>query len=97
MYSIKYHRLVLEKDFKRLNLAEKRKIASAIAKKLSISPERFGKPLTGDLKGLYRLRVDPWRIIYRIKKTEITVLVLCVGMRKDLKVYLEMAKRIGIV
>lgn len=47
-------------------------------------PRRFGKALTGGLAGLWRYRVQDYRIICQIKESEITVLVLNIGNRKDI-------------
>lgn len=48
------------------------------------NPERFGKALKAELKGLWRYRVDDYRIICHITKTEMTVLVVAVGNRKNI-------------
>lgn len=94
MYKIVYHKLVLSKDFKKISKTDQRKILRAIHKKLYLSPDTFGKPLRGDLEGYYRLRIDHYRVIYRIKKKEVIVIVIHVGLRKDLLVYIETAKRL---
>lgn len=47
-------------------------------------PRRFGKALTGGLAGLWRYRVQDYRIICQIKDSEITVLVLSVGNRREI-------------
>ena len=96
MFKIFYHKLVLTKDFKKLSDAEKRKIIKAIKQKLEYNPEDFGKPLTGDLKGYYRLRVDFYRIIYRIDKGRVIVFIVKIGLRKNMEAYLEASKRIRI-
>lgn len=48
-------------------------------------PERLGEPLREDKKGLWRYRVEDYRIICRIEKEAIIVLVLKTGHRS--KVY----------
>jgi mRNA-degrading endonuclease RelE of RelBE toxin-antitoxin system len=96
MFKIKYHKLVLSEDFKRLPIADVKRIVKTVDKKLSLAPEIFGKKLSGNLQRFYRLRLDPYRIVYCINKREITVLVVCIGLRKDLTVYLEMAKRLRL-
>ena len=48
-------------------------------------PRRFGRPLTGDLKGLWRYRVGDYRIVAKIEDDRFIVLVLTVGHRS--KVY----------
>ncbi|MBD3331111.1 hypothetical protein GF354_06350 [Candidatus Peregrinibacteria bacterium] len=96
MYKVYYHKLVLKEDFKNLSISDQRKIVKAIRKKLSKDPEAFGKPLKKELKGYYRLRVGFYRIIYRIEKKKVVVYIIKIGLRKDLKVYLESAKRLGL-
>ena len=51
---------------------------------VSEDPRRFGKALTGGLAGLWRYRVQDYRIICQIKDAEITVLVLNIGNRRDI-------------
>lgn len=95
MYQILLHPLVLKVDFKKIPKGDVRKIIQTINKKLRFQPEIFGKPLTGELRGYYRLRFDPYRIVYRIEKAKITVFVIHVGLRKDFLVYIEAARRLG--
>jgi mRNA interferase RelE/StbE len=51
----------------------------------SSDPMHFAKPLKGELKGLYRFRIDDYRVIFRKDhKGNITILlVLRIGNRKD--------------
>ena len=46
-------------------------------------PRRFGKPLSRELAGLWRYRIQNCRIICNIEDQKLTVLVLSVGHRKD--------------
>ncbi|MBU2509388.1 type II toxin-antitoxin system mRNA interferase toxin, RelE/StbE family [Patescibacteria group bacterium] len=66
-------------------------IAQRIAKKLkeyraSQKPMNYSKPLSGDLRGLYRFRVGNYRVIFQ--KTAngklVVLLVLRVKHRKDI-------------
>ena len=41
------------------------------------------KPLKGDFKGLYRLKLRTYRVIYQKKNDKLVVLVLRVSHRKD--------------
>ncbi|MFM2381835.1 MAG: hypothetical protein RLZZ76_602 [Candidatus Parcubacteria bacterium] len=43
----------------------------------------LGKALKGELKGIYSLRVWPFRILYRIEKRKLIVLILSIPHRKD--------------
>jgi mRNA interferase RelE/StbE len=48
------------------------------------NPRRWGKPLHGEKRELWRYRVGDYRLICDIQDEKITVLVLEVGHRKDL-------------
>nr|WP_137154523.1 type II toxin-antitoxin system RelE/ParE family toxin [Rhizobium sp. FKL33] len=43
----------------------------------------MGKPLTGDLGGLWRYRVGDYRIICELRDAQLFVLVVTVDHRKD--------------
>ena len=81
MYNITFSKVAL-KFFKKLNKIDQEKIG----KKIEILKEfpKQGKPLSGNLKGLWRLRVDKFRIIYQIKDNELIVFVLNIGNRKNI-------------
>ena len=97
MHTIVFHELVTRKDFAKINLTDRQRIVAVIEKKLIFNPEIFGKPLQGKLKGCFRLRIDPYRIVYTINKNQVTVFIIKIGLRKDLIVYIEAAKRLGLV
>ena len=97
MYTILYHKSVWERDYKSLNEAEKRKITKYINQRLTTYPEKYGKALIGNMKGYHRLRVDSFRVIYRINKSEITVFIVQVGFRRNAEVYIQAAKRLGLI
>lgn len=97
MYRIVLHKAVIENDLTKLNKSEQDKILNSIYKKLTIAPEKFGKPLSGQLKGYFKLRVSDYRVIYEIKKKEIVVLVFKIGQRKDSIVYKEAVKRLKLI
>ena len=46
-------------------------------------PRRFGKPLTGDLKGLWRYRVGNYRIVAAIEDDRFVVVVVTIGHRRE--------------
>jgi mRNA interferase RelE/StbE len=46
-------------------------------------PRRFGKPLRRNLAGLWRYRVEDYRLICRVEDDRVVVLVLQVGHRRD--------------
>ncbi len=47
-------------------------------------PRRFGKPLRRNLAGLWRYRVEKYRLICRFEENRLVVLVLKVGHRREI-------------
>lgn len=82
MYSVQYLDSVKE-DLRGLQKSVKEKIRKAIERKLMLNPIEFGKPLQYSLKGLRRLRVEDYRIIYQIDLDSKTVLIVKIGHRKE--------------
>jgi mRNA interferase RelE/StbE len=56
----------------------------AIEQKLTSSPIEFGKPLQYSLKGLRRLRVGDYRLIFQIELAKRIVLVVKIGHRREI-------------
>ena len=83
MYRIDYLEQV-RKDLKPISKSDKQKIRSAIESKLSSNPIEFGKPLQYSLKGLRRLRVGDYRVIFQIDQTNKVVLVIKIGHRREI-------------
>ncbi len=50
--------------------------------RLVVDPGR-GKPLQLTLKGLRSWRTGEWRIVYRASETELEILIVAVGHRRD--------------
>ncbi len=94
MWQIKLHPLVLREDLKSIDPHEQKIILKAIHKKLSHDPEAYGKALGGGFAGYWRLRVEDYRVIYRIVKDEVVVLAVKVGIRKDDRIYQEFFARL---
>jgi mRNA interferase RelE/StbE len=82
VYKIEYLSSVRE-DFSSISKTNKEQIRKAIEKKLATNPIEFGKPLQYSLKGLRRLRVGDYRIIFKIEEEEKTVLIVKVGHRRE--------------
>jgi mRNA interferase RelE/StbE len=70
----------VERDLKRLDRQEARKILNRIEGELGGNPDK-GEPLKGVYQGLYRYRIGDYRVIYA--KTVDGVLVLRIGHRRD--------------
>ena len=86
---MKYKLLFLKEaaeEFKKLDKAVQRIIKEKL-EILAQNPELLKnniKPLKGKYKGLYRLRVGNYRVVYRLNKEEITILIIRIGHRKDI-------------
>lgn len=94
MWSVLFHPLVLKEDFKDIAPRDQKTIFKQVIKKLSIAPEAYGKPLSGELHGYRSLRIGDFRAIYRIYKDRIEVIVIKIGIRRDMKVYEEFLLRL---
>lgn len=86
VYSIRIKRSAA-KDLKRIPVADRRKVAAAIDD-LAHRPLR-GRVLKGGLRGLRRVRVGRYRVIYEVQNEALIVLVVRVGARD--KAYRETA------
>lgn len=75
----------VEKDLKKLGYPAQKKIIKYLKEKIApaYNPCLFGKPLTGNLSGLWRYRVGDYRIIAKIEKEIFVILVIEVGHRKN--------------
>lgn len=76
-----------EKDLSKLDHQSRKKIRDYLRYKVLINnnPKERGKALTANKKGLWRYRVDKYRIVCKIKNNVLTVLVLNIAKRD--KVY----------
>lgn len=74
------------KQLKKLGHSAQVEIVSYLKKRIKTdqNPRRFGKPLVGDLAGLWRYRVGSYRIICKIEDELLIVLVVAVGDRKNI-------------
>jgi mRNA interferase RelE/StbE len=84
MYEIFYLPEVVKKQIPKLALPVRTRIKKAIEKKLAINPISFGKPLRHSLKGLRRLRVDDYRVIYKINEDDSKVTIVKIAHRKEI-------------
>lgn len=83
MYKIEYLESVKD-DLKSITKADKIKIKKSIEKKIAINPIEFGKPLQYSLKGLRRLRVGDYRVIFQIDQNHNIILIVKIGHRKEI-------------
>ena len=82
MWTVVY-KYSVQKDLKKILKTIKFLIKRAIEEKLTVNPVRFGTPLKQNLKGLMKLRVGNYRIIYSIEKKTVIVFIIKIGHRKE--------------
>ena len=77
--------LEAKKQLRKMGQSAKTQIAHYLKMRIETAedPSRFGKPLLGDLAGLWRYRVGDYRLLCKIQNHELTVLVVKVGHRRD--------------
>jgi mRNA interferase RelE/StbE len=92
-YQVIYHHEIPQ-DLAAIPVNIKERIRKAIETRLLIDPVNYGLPLRKSLQGHRKLRVGDYRVIYRIKDSEI--IILKIGHRKDVypKVLVRLSKPI---
>jgi len=96
MYTVEIDELVFSEDFKRIDATGQKRIMKAVRKKLTEKPSAYGKPLSGEYKGFWKLKVGQYRVVYEIIESQVKVYVIKAAYRRDSEVYKELAKRLGI-
>ena len=73
------------RDLRKLGAEPQRLILRYLRQRIATSqdPRRFGRPLTGDLKGLWRYRVGDYRIVAAIEEDRFVVLIVTVEHRRE--------------
>jgi mRNA interferase RelE/StbE len=71
------------KELRTLEQKHRRRILERVAK-LGKNPRPPGCKKLHDEKSLYRIRVGEYRVIYQIRDTQLLVLVVRVGNRRDI-------------
>ena len=69
------------KELRRVAKPDRARIVAAIDR-LAETPH-LGSALKGDMRGLRRLRVGDYRVVYEIRDDELVVLVVRVAHRRD--------------
>ena len=86
---MKYRLLFLKEaaeEFKSLDKAVQRIIKEKL-ELLAEDPDRLKnniKPLKGKYRGLYRLRVGNYRVIYRLDREQIVIIIVRIGHRGEI-------------
>lgn len=73
------------KELRKLGAASRQQILRYLRERIATDsdPRRFGKPLTGELSGLWRYRIGDCRVIAAIEDGAFIVLVLRVAHRRE--------------
>lgn len=73
------------KEFKKLDRQIQKAILNYMETHIATeeNPRRFGKPLSYDKYGLWRYRIRDYRIVCHIRDSELLVLIVKIGHRKD--------------
>jgi mRNA interferase RelE/StbE len=73
------------RDLRKLGADARRLILRYLRERIATGddPRRFGRPLTRDLKGLWRYRVGDYRIVASIEGDRFVVLVVTAGHRRE--------------
>ena len=69
------------KELRRVAKTDRTRIVAAIDR--LVETPHLGAALKGDLRGLRRLRVGDYRVVYEIRDEELVVLVVRVAHRRD--------------
>jgi mRNA interferase RelE/StbE len=73
------------RDLRKLGAPAQRVILRYLRERIATAedPRRLGRPLTRDLKGLWRYRVADYRIVAAIEDERFVVLVVTVAHRRE--------------
>lgn len=88
-WPVLYHPALVKKDIPPLSKNDARRIRLAIEKKLTVDPVLYGRPLRGNLKLYWKLRVGPHRVVFSINDYKVKVLLI--ASRQD--IYKKVARR----
>ena len=91
MYKVKWEKEALE-SLAEIGLTGK-KIKLRVENHLTKNPTEFGKPLKRTLKGLWSYRCfDKYRVVYQLFQTELLIIVVEAGHRKD--IYRKLGRKV---
>lgn len=73
------------KELRKLGEPARREILRYLRERIATAedPRSFGKPLAGDLAGLWRYRVGDHRLVVTFEDDRLVVLVVTVGHRRE--------------
>ena len=70
-----------DQDLPKIAAGARKRIALRVEERLGTTPERFGEPLSGSLRGYWKLRVGDYRVVFKVGAGE--VWILAIVHRKD--------------
>lgn len=91
-WEIIYHKDV-DNDLKSVGPAAAKRIMRTINEKLTKAPDKFGAPLSNNLKDFRKLRIGDFRVVYQVLNKKVIVFVLVVGPRRDKEIYRSASNR----
>jgi mRNA interferase RelE/StbE len=74
----------VEKDLAKLDRLTAKKIKDRVENFLVKNPTELGKPLTGNLKGLWSYRFSKYRVLYQVREAELLIIVVEAGHRGEI-------------
>ena len=85
IYELKYEAKAV-RQIRKLDPATRKLIKSWIEKNLlnTIDPRQHGKALTGTLGQYWRYRVGDYRILAEINDTEVVIIIIEIGHRREI-------------
>jgi len=92
-WEIIYHKDV-DEDLEGVGPSAASRIILTINEKLTKAPEKFGAPLSNNLKNFRKLRIGDFRVVYQVLNKKLIVFVLAVGPRRDKEIYRIASKQI---
>lgn len=72
-YEIIYHPDVKTVDLPKIDNKNRRMIKGAVEERLATEPEKYGKKLQRTLKDYWKLRVGPYRVVFKVTEDKIKV------------------------
>lgn len=75
-YTVHYHPTVVSNDIPKLNGSWQKMIKKAIEQKLTTQPLLYGVPLRKNFHGLFKLRVNDYRVIYMVTEQDVKVIAI---------------------
>ena len=82
-YAVKALQPVKTVDLPKLDSSVQRRIKKKIDQ-IRSDPHRSGKPLGGELVGLYKVRVGKFRIVYQVRERELLILIIAIAHQEEI-------------